>query len=185
MCSTHQADSSLSLVAQPAAGRGRAEQHQVGAIQPEQVGRRGVPEVFADQHARPGPSACRRRGSSRPRQRSGPRRTGHRSAGRPCGARAAICALRQVGRPNEEPVARVLVHEAHHQVQLARGLQQRPEDRVVRRGACAPRGHQVLQRVAGERELGKHQQLHALRRRPARCSPGGGRGWPARRPAWS
>ena len=56
----------------------------------------------------------------------------------------------------------VFVHKAHHQVHAARGLQQRAKGGVAGHRLARHVGYQVEQGIACQRQLGEHQQLHAL-----------------------
>ena len=60
---------------------------------------------------------------------------------------------------------------------------QRRQARIVE--AHRDLGGEVLEQVAGQPELGEHDQPGALARAPARAARGGGRGWPRGPRAWA
>jgi len=119
-----------------------------------------VPEVLADQHPQPpearvkGPDAIPP-GEVAPLVKQG--------VGRQVDLVVQVDDLPagEIRRRHVEAVAGVLVDEADHQIQVAAGLEQDAEGRVVGGGAHRHLVDQVLQVVAGQGKLREQQQINA------------------------
>ena len=136
-------------------------QKQISAVQPQQIGRRGVPEILADQHADPAKAGIEGAHRVAPGKKTALVEQG-------VGGQVHLAvhvqhlAARQISRGDVEAVAFVLLDKADHQVDFLAGFQQRLEDRVVGVGTVRQGGHQVLQHIAGERQFRENQQVGTL-----------------------
>ena len=146
------------VIAEAAPRRGGGENQQVGAVQPEQVGRRGVPEILANGDAHPSETGIESANGIAPGEESP---LVEQPVGRQVNLVVDVQHLpaSEVSRGDEKAVAAVLIHEADHQVEAAAGFQQGGENRVLGGGMVGDLSRQILEGVAGQREFGENQQV--------------------------
>ncbi len=117
-----------------------------------------MPEIFANQHSHPAEARVERLHPIT--QREEPALVEH-----PVGGKINLAvdvdhfAAGEIRRGNVKPVADVLFHEAHGDVDLAAGFQERLEDGILRGRPAGHRRGQVLKSVAGQGKLGEDDQL--------------------------
>src|SRR5690606_27806147 len=145
-----------------AARRATGQQQNVGAVEPEDVGRAEMPEILADENAHAAETGVERPHLLAPGEFAP---LVKHTIGRQVDFAVDVqyLAPREVGGADVELLAPVHLYEPYDDVHIAAGVEQPGEDRLFIGGRQGHVESDVAQPVAGQRQLWKDEQLDALR----------------------